>query len=725
MVRKWLLIWALLIPGLALGQPREYRVLCLLTEFEDLRFTMENPKDYFEALLGEEGFCLDGGVGSVRDYFRDNSGGIFVPEFTVKGPILLPEKVQTYGKNLYNAGVRIGDTAPGQLLPDVLDVLEDELSEEYDAYYLIYAGYDESQGGPEETLWAHQGISDNDLLYACSAELMGADGERASGIGPICHEIGHLLGLPDFYDTNASAEGSAAGPRMYSLMGTGAHNDEDRRPPYLNALERMLLDWPVQLEPLPEGLLEVKPFPEGIAYYSETDVEGEYFLYECRGGSGWDENLPAGLLIYHVDRSEPLRWEAWREDNTLNARALHPCFYPIRSSAPDLSLQASASLQGGNLVFPGLSRTLCYEPVDWSGNYTGVQLTNIDWNEGQVRLYVLKDNGANLNGMVKDVSGKPLQGVIVTAEGLEGYVVTDAEGFFCLPLPEDLQDPVFSITATMADCRPSQVEMARNSERMASASIVLRKQGDADEASLSKFDRHTSFGFFPQAQVGAVRFSPEELAPYVGRLLSEISFYPYLEPSFEGEVFVTVDIGEKRVLEQKVEGLSTGHYYRNTVDISEAGIVIPEGEYLFVGTGSRKAGQGFYLGTVYPAPAGSSFYQEADGSAWKPLFVQKAGFYMDVALSARAKEIPHPEGLEQLGYLYIADPLGGVYPPGEEFSLQLCGDTGEAQVSWQLDGAEVSGESITLPQEGEHTLQAIIQYSDKHKEILSLKIYIK
>ena len=44
---------------------------------------------------------------------------------------------------------------------------------------------------------------------------------------------------------------------------------------------------------------------------------------------------------------------------------------------------------------------------------------------------------------------------------------------------------------------------------------------------------------------------------------------------------------------------------------------------------------------------------------------------------------------------------------------------------YDTDFVEVSGESITLPQEGEHTLQAIIQYSDKHKEILSLKIYIK
>ena len=718
MKRIGLIWWILLFPFLtAPGQEKPFRVLCLLTEFEDVRFTLEDPAAYFDALLNEEGFSQVGGTGSVKDYYRDNSGGIFVPEFTVRGPVLLPEKVQTYGNNIYDAGIRLGDIAPDKLLPDALALLEEE--GEYDAYYVIYAGYDESQGGPKETLWAHQGVSENGLQYACSAELMGSGGNLSSGIGPICHEMGHLLGLPDFYDTNASEDGTAVGPAMYSLMGTGSQNSEGRRPPYMNALERMLLGWPVRIATLPEGRLEMDPFPEGMVYRSETEMEGEYFLYECRGGNGWDSGLPGGLLIYHIDQTDKARWEAWKEDNTLNAIAAHPCFYPIRSSAPALSLLAIASTEGSNLVFPGLSRTLCHEPVDWAGNYTGIQITNIEWDGKKTSLYVLKGHGANINGLVKDAGGRPLQGVIVTGEGLEGYVVSDEGGFFCLSIPEPQQ--VFTLTATMADCRPAQVEVSCNGERMASASIVLHRQGEADESTLSKYDHLATFGYFPQAQVGAVRYSPQELAPYVGRIFSEISFYPYLEPSFEGEVFVTVDIGSQRVLERKVEGLSCGHFYRNTVDISDAGIVVPEGEYVYIGTGSREAGEGFYLGTVYPSISTSSFYQDAENAPWKPIFVQKAGFYMDVALSTSVKEMTHPSDPGQLGYLYIQN--SEVYRKGESFELKLGGAVPEdAEVSWFLDGSPVGG--TILPEAGEHLIEAIIQYGPSRREKISLKINV-
>ena len=35
--------------------------------------------------------------------------------------------------------------------------------------------------------------------YACGSELMGISGKTLDGIGTMCHEYSHCLGLPDFY----------------------------------------------------------------------------------------------------------------------------------------------------------------------------------------------------------------------------------------------------------------------------------------------------------------------------------------------------------------------------------------------------------------------------------------------------------------------------------------------------------------------------------------------
>lgn len=694
----------------------EYRLLCLLVAFEDQAFSETAPQEYFQALLNED----------VKAYYSENSGGRFVPSFTVVGPLRLEKPCAYYGKNLYEGGIRTGDTAPEEMLIDALALLDAPQPESYDALYCIYAGYDESQGGPADALWAHQGFSETLGDYACSAEFSGASGARLTGIGPVCHELGHLLGLPDFYDTDDAVDGIAVGPGIYSLMGTGAHNQWGHRPPYLNALERYLLGWLEELPPLPEGKVELAPVQTNAAYYSPTDQEGEFFLYECRNAQGWDAGLPGGLLIYHVDRSDLERWEGWRLSNKLNANALHPCFYPVRSSAPQMSLRADASVVGGNLVFPGLAQNYCYEPIDWEEQTTGFQISNIHWKGNSVQFYVLCDNEPNLNGMVRDAAGKALQGAVLTLEGVDGYTLSDADGFFRFPLPGDGQRDRYTLLATLADSRPARVEVSLSGRKAVSVPVVLHKLGEAQDAVLSKFDRTAQFGYYPQAVIGAVRFSAADLASYVGQRLTEITFYPYLEPSFEGEIFVTVDIGETRVLTRKVDVPAVGMYYQNTVDVSDAGIVIPEGEQLYIGTGSLEAGQGFWLGTVYPVSEGSSFWTAFGGeaSAWKPLYIEKAGFYMDAAISTTVREQADAD-LGAQGYAYIQDPGNGQYKAGTVFALQLGGAVPEeGDLSWWMDAAPLSGDSVRLPEEGTHHLEARIRYKEGKTEILRLKIKI-
>ena len=58
------------------GNPHVFTVLI---EFRNVRFTAEEPREHFSSMLN----------GSVRNYFTENSRGLFSPVFDVDGPVLL------------------------------------------------------------------------------------------------------------------------------------------------------------------------------------------------------------------------------------------------------------------------------------------------------------------------------------------------------------------------------------------------------------------------------------------------------------------------------------------------------------------------------------------------------------------------------------------------------------------------------------------------------------
>ena len=73
--------------SIAKGQKR---FLVLLIEFSDRSFTVSNPIDAFDRMLNQPGYSDNGGTGSARDFYMDNSAGAFKPTFDVYGPVKLP-----------------------------------------------------------------------------------------------------------------------------------------------------------------------------------------------------------------------------------------------------------------------------------------------------------------------------------------------------------------------------------------------------------------------------------------------------------------------------------------------------------------------------------------------------------------------------------------------------------------------------------------------------------
>lgn len=396
--------------------------LVILIEFSDLSFTVSDPGQAFTDLLMQRGYSDNGATGSALDFYYDNSDGRFNPIYDVYGPVKLSKKHAYYGGNT-GSGDDAEDQAPEEALYDACVLLDGSVDfSRYDHdgdgivdnIFFFYAGYNEAEGGSEDTIWPHQWDMQYSSFanktfdgvrlgsYACTSEYKGYTGRQMCGVGTFCHEFGHVLGLPDFYDTDYETNGETEALYDYSTMCSGAYNNDGRTPPYFNAVERAMLGWmdePVTLAA--SGPVVLPAITANVAYKSLTDTDGEYFVYECRDGSGWDSPLQPGLIAYHVDQSARKvsvsvysngryvtrsisakeLWDKWEETNAINSNGSHPCFYIV--PAGKASRRSSGT---GYLPFPGTDVVTTFAPNDWDGDKTGDTFSAIAFSGGQVTM---------------------------------------------------------------------------------------------------------------------------------------------------------------------------------------------------------------------------------------------------------------------------------------------------------------------------------------------------
>lgn len=335
------------------GYTGKKKGLVILVNFTDKKFTFKRAD--FLALANEKGYNKDGAQGSVSDYFRDQSYGKFELQFDVVGPYDLSHDMKYYGKN----DDRDDDVLPGDMVTEAVKLADKDVNYadydwnrdgEMDQVYIIYAGYSEEQGGPAYAIYSHEWdlesahyfnyggegaiLLDNVWIntYACSSELKDFTGKKMNGIGTMCHEFSHCLGLPDLYDTGI---GINFGMGTWSLMDYGSYNGDSYRPCGYTSYERWAAGWlePVELSAT-TSVTNMKPIteaPEAYVIYNDAN-NNEYYLLENRQLTSWDEaGYGHGLLILHVDYDQ----EAW-EDNTVNNEASHQRLTIIHADNDDL-----------------------------------------------------------------------------------------------------------------------------------------------------------------------------------------------------------------------------------------------------------------------------------------------------------------------------------------------------------------------------------------------------
>lgn len=734
------------------------RFLVLLIEFPDRKFTTPDARSTFFRMLNESAYADDGGTGSVKDYYTDNSGGLFVPAFDVFGPVEVSRSYAYYGED--SGGDRSAHAT--EALREACEQLDEEINfsqydNDGDGYvdntFFFFAGHSQAEGADAGSIWPHQWSMPNGPVldgtrvsrYGCASEYKGNEGAMRAGIGTFCHEFGHSLGLIDFYDTDGDTNGRALDLSRFSLMCNGNYLNDGRTPPCLTSIEKQMLGWMDSFREITaSGSYTLGPLRTGtVPYITAADVDGEYFLYEMRDGKGWDAYLPEGLIVYHIDRSENQiapgvsARQAW-DSHYVNRYGDHPCIYLVPSSG-----YGSSNL--GTMVYPGNEGITSFVPLAWSGNNLPFVFSGISVSGGQAHFSLeCLSPSRQIFGTVVDGEGKAIEGATITVGPLEAATsptmlrtnrvvprsaeytaLTDASGNYRITLPDADKDESFRISAAKEGyvVRTSEISV----KHLKQCDFVLRMMVDAPEADLRKFpEGGTAYGRGyvkkPQDIMGAVHFSVDELRQYGGMYLESVSFqYAEAEPYACQEAYVIVDQGGERVLTQRVDNPAPYQYV--TVDISAAKIQVKKNKDLYIGYALKGVNASYpVLRKQVSGLKDGSYISEfsLSRSSWSG----EEGQAVLVSATLVDTDIQGSINLSWMGYnsIYVPEKLkaGDSFP----FRLNEAPADRPASIEWFCDGTPQTGGSSRLDS-GLHSIKAILTFPDGTTEVLFTEVNVQ
>ncbi|HRS67858.1 MAG TPA: M6 family metalloprotease domain-containing protein [Paludibacteraceae bacterium] len=358
------------------------RGLVILVSYKDKAFQETNTREAMDEMLNGESYGYNGATGSAKQYFSDQSKGAYAPIFDVVGPVTVSQDMSYYGENDSYGN----DKNVDKLVAEACSLANTQCEVDFTKYdndgdgfvdfvYIIYAGYGENAGADPATIWPHNfymeyysggtPIFDGKKVnnYACSSELNGKSGTIRAGIGTFCHEFSHVLGLPDYYDTdNGTNYDNNATPGMWTLMDQGSYNNSGKTPPNYSAYDKYFLGW--NTPTLMNAPANVTLNPAFMHDYRVVTAAGTLpsprstsvaWYFENRQNLDWDAFLPGhGLLVTKVQYNS----SAWYGNKPNNGT---PMYYDI--------VEADGVSTGGDAgdTYPGTSNRTSYTPT---GAYT-------------------------------------------------------------------------------------------------------------------------------------------------------------------------------------------------------------------------------------------------------------------------------------------------------------------------------------------------------------------
>ena len=167
--------------------------------------------------------------------------------------------------------------------------------------FVIYG----SPGDWADLLWPHRWVLYNEIVNINNARvydyLFMLSESWYFNVGVLCHEFGHVLGAPDYYQYDGGNSPSPIGG--WDVMGYNAN------PPQLPSAFTMwkYFDWFEPIEITQSGTYSLMPVQEqynSLYKVASPNSDSEYFLLEYRNREGYDANAPgsrSGMLVYRIN----------------------------------------------------------------------------------------------------------------------------------------------------------------------------------------------------------------------------------------------------------------------------------------------------------------------------------------------------------------------------------------------------------------------------------------
>jgi M6 family metalloprotease-like protein len=382
------------------------KALCILIDFPDNQFSF--PKSDFEAMMNDEGYSRNGSKGSVKDYYKENSYGLLNLTVTVVGPFRMAKNYEEY----------LSNSAPDQrfmkreLVVEALNAADNsgvnfqEFADNnrLETFHIIFAGQGDETVGDGKRIWSHKSaISTYNLdgvsisTYSCSPEIY--TNNEITNIGVICHELGHVFGAPDYYDTSGETGGEFKGTGNWDLMAGGNWNGNGTSPAHINMFQKILYGWvnPTALSQQTDISVMLNSAENPVAYTFQANADGEMYVLENRQKIKFDSELPGhGLLIWHVHKQAVGGYG----NNGSHPQQLYPVCASSVYAIPTSDPATYGNINSAGTPFPGSSANANFtdmtvpQAFSWATNM-GIQqpVTNITETNSTIS-FRFKDNSA-------------------------------------------------------------------------------------------------------------------------------------------------------------------------------------------------------------------------------------------------------------------------------------------------------------------------------------------
>ena len=298
------------------GQPSGvFNVLAVTLQFPDKPLTLH--PEWFDDIMFDENR-------SVANYYDNQSlGGLRLTTRNLPSQIAvvtMPHPYSYYVQDNYGFGTYPNNTqglaedAAKALFAAGIDFKPYDNNGDgfVDGLVLIHPGSGAELTGNSNDIWSHKwAFPSLDVggvrvsKFSMQPEFWQTPGDMT--IGVYCHEIAHLMGLPDLYDTDNSSKGLG----RHCLMAAGSWNGRlGSNPAGLSAYCRVKLGFIVPDDiNNTEGLLSFFP-NEIMIHHAAPGATRDYYLMEYRKGGGY--NWKEGFQILRVSDHGQGNSKEWR-----------------------------------------------------------------------------------------------------------------------------------------------------------------------------------------------------------------------------------------------------------------------------------------------------------------------------------------------------------------------------------------------------------------------------